>query len=99
MAVLELLYKLHCFLSAENPKTSYKMPSATIQTLEQKIQSLKTKLSCEASIVLASDPKFSTLASRWSDFGGPQPGALVYVATEEDVERTVRALVQIIIQF
>jgi hypothetical protein len=63
------------------------MSSANI--LEEKLQSLRSNLSSNASVVLASDPEFSTLAVRWSDFDAPRPGAIIKVATEQDVEQAV----------
>lgn len=58
-------------------------------SLEDKLQGLKKQLSSGASVVLSSDPRFKASATRWSDFAAAQPGAVVHVATEVDVEHAV----------
>jgi FAD/FMN-containing dehydrogenase len=62
-------------------------PSKTIVPLEEKVQGLRKQLSSTASVVISSDPQFTT--GRWSDFAAPEPGAVVHVATESDVQQTV----------
>ncbi|RKK88811.1 hypothetical protein BFJ71_g12755 [Fusarium oxysporum] len=51
---------------------------------------LSSKLSPEASIVLPNDSSFGGLVSRWRDWHGPQPGAVVRTFSESDVQETIR---------
>jgi hypothetical protein len=55
------------------------------------IHALKDKLSPKASINFRTDETFKDNAARWSDYKAPQPGAVVNVATEGDIEKTVRS--------
>lgn len=55
----------------------------------ESIHSLRESLSPEASINLRSNEAFKDNAARWSDYRAPQPGAVVNVATESDIEKTV----------
>jgi hypothetical protein len=65
------------------------MAQSSIMALFQSIHALKEKLSPKASINMRSDEAFATNAARWSDYKAPQPGAVVNVATESDIEKTV----------
>lgn len=65
------------------------MISSTTTSLPEKLESLRPILSKSASIIISSEPGFAVLSSRWSDHTAPQPGALVNVATEDDVAATV----------
>ncbi|KAG9495357.1 hypothetical protein J7337_013599 [Fusarium musae] len=49
---------------------------------------LSSKLSPQASIVLPDDSAFGGLVSRWRDWHGPQPGAVVRTFSESDVQET-----------
>ncbi|KAI7763728.1 hypothetical protein LZL87_011585 [Fusarium oxysporum] len=51
---------------------------------------LSSKLSPQASIVLPNDSSFGGLVSRWRDWHGPQPGAVVRTFSESDVQETIR---------
>ncbi|SCV49785.1 related to oxidoreductase [Fusarium fujikuroi] len=51
---------------------------------------LSSKLSPQASIVLPDESSFSGLVSRWRDWHGPQPGAVVRTFSESDVQETIR---------
>ncbi|KAF5545679.1 transcriptional regulatory [Fusarium phyllophilum] len=51
---------------------------------------LSSKLSPQASIVLPDDSSFGGLVSRWRDWHGPQPGAVVRTFSESDVQQTIR---------
>ena len=57
--------------------------------MHQKIALLKQSLSPEATIVLLQDEGYKISAARWSDYHAPQPGAVVNVACESDIEKTV----------
>jgi hypothetical protein len=61
-------------------------------SLVEKIGKLRDKLSPGASINLASDEAFEANKKRWSEYKAPQPGAVVNVATEGDIEQTVCSL-------
>ncbi len=60
--------------------------------LFESTHTLKEKLSPKASIDLYSEEAFAANAARWSDYKAPQPGAVVNVATESDIEKTVSPL-------
>ncbi len=47
------------------------------------------KLSAVAKITLPEDPSFADVSARWSDYKAPQPGLVVTVASESDIEQTV----------
>ncbi|KAI1777235.1 hypothetical protein F4818DRAFT_341465 [Hypoxylon cercidicola] len=51
---------------------------------------LGPKLSPEASILLPGDAEFANLTSRWREWHAPNIAAVVEVATEADVQQTVR---------
>ncbi|KAF5253840.1 hypothetical protein FANTH_1301 [Fusarium anthophilum] len=51
---------------------------------------LSSKLSPQASIILPDDSSFGGLVSRWRDWHGPQPGAVVRTFSESDVQETIR---------
>ncbi|KAI0814416.1 hypothetical protein GGR55DRAFT_431499 [Xylaria sp. FL0064] len=51
---------------------------------------LRPLLSSEASLVLQGDPEFANLTSRWREWHSPMIAAVVQVATENDVQQTVR---------
>ncbi|KAF4495048.1 oxidoreductase [Fusarium agapanthi] len=51
---------------------------------------LSSKLSPQASIVLPDDSSFGGLVSRWRDWDGPQPGAVVRTFSESNVQETIR---------
>ena len=55
------------------------------------IDALKAALSSGASIDYKGDESYKTTAARWSDLGTPKPGAVVNVASEEDVVAVVSA--------
>jgi hypothetical protein len=57
-------------------------------SLRGKLEGLRSVLSGNASVSFRGDPEFSANALRWSEFGAPQPGAIVNVATEADVQKT-----------
>ena len=63
-------------------------------SLHIKLESLQSVLSGAASVCLRDSPEFSSVALRWSEFAAPQPGAIVNVQTEEDVQRTVSQKIQ-----
>lgn len=68
------------------------MTSSTTVSLPEKLETLRPQLSKGASINISTEPGFEILSSRWSDLSAPQPGALVNVATEDDVAATVCTL-------
>jgi hypothetical protein len=49
---------------------------------------LSSRLSSEASIVLAGDPTFADLTSRWREWHSPGSSAVIRYFTEEDVQGT-----------
>ncbi|KAF5586480.1 6-hydroxy-d-nicotine oxidase [Fusarium pseudocircinatum] len=51
---------------------------------------LSSKLSPQASIVLPDDTSFDGFVSRWRDWHGPRPGAVVRTFSESDVQETIR---------
>ncbi|KAI1060343.1 hypothetical protein LB506_011044 [Fusarium annulatum] len=51
---------------------------------------LSSKLSPQASIVLRDESSFGGLVSRWRDWHGPRPGAVVRTFSESDVQETIR---------
>jgi hypothetical protein len=57
--------------------------------LAQAVQELGPKLSSAAKITLPDDPSFDSVKARWSDYKAPQPGLVVTVASESDIEQTV----------
>ncbi len=57
--------------------------------LEAKLQDLQSVLSGDASINFRDDPDFRANTIRWSEYSAPDPGAVVNVATETDVQKTV----------
>ena len=61
-------------------------------SLKGKLQSLQSHLDGAASINFRGDPDFQANTLRWSDFAAPQPGAVINVATENDVQKTVRGI-------
>ncbi len=73
-----------------NTIQSYSKLRGTQMALYESIQTLKDQLSPNASIDFRSDEAFKDNAARWSDLKAPQPGAVVNVATESDIEKTVR---------
>jgi hypothetical protein len=77
------------------PKTSY---LKLIMSLHIKLESLQSVLSGAASVYLRDSPEFSSVALRWSEFAAPQPGAIVNVQTEEDVQRTVSQKIQLFLE-
>jgi hypothetical protein len=58
-------------------------------SLAENIGKLRNNLSPGASINLASEEAFEANKKRWSENKAPQPGAIVNVATESDIEQTV----------
>jgi hypothetical protein len=58
-------------------------------SLKDKLQSLKSVLNEAASINCRGDPDFYPNTIRWSEYAAPQPGAVINVATESDVQKTV----------
>lgn len=61
-------------------------------SLEDKLQTLKAVLNEAASINFPGDREFYPNTIRWSEYAAPQPGAVINVATETDVQKTVRGL-------
>jgi hypothetical protein len=61
-------------------------------TLKGKLQSLQSHLDGAASINFRDDPEFNANTLRWSGFAAPQPGAVINVATENDVQKTVSGI-------
>lgn len=59
---------------------------ATIQDLE----SLTSALSPQATVDIKGSAAYAASAARWSDLNTPKPGAVINVASEADVEATVR---------
>lgn len=57
-----------------------------------KLQSLQSVLSEAASVNTRGDPEFNTNTLRWSEYAAPQPGAVINVATETDVQKTVSGI-------
>jgi hypothetical protein len=51
---------------------------------------LGAQLSPNASIILPADPLFQTTGARWQAYSSPTYSAVVKVAVEEDVQKTVR---------
>lgn len=54
------------------------------------VTDLASKLSLNAKIVTEQDEEWNALFERWSDIGKQTPAAIVSVATEADVQETVR---------
>lgn len=54
------------------------------------VADLASKLSSNAKIVTEQDEEFKALHERWSNIGKKTPAAIVSVATEADVQETVR---------
>jgi hypothetical protein len=67
-------------------------------SLHIKLESLQSVLSGAASVYHRDSPEFSSVALRWSEFAAPQPGAIVNVQTEEDVQRTVSQKIQLFLE-
>lgn len=57
--------------------------------LTKRLQKLTPILSQAASINRPGDPDFESNATRWSEYAAPRPGAVINVATEADVQKTV----------
>ena len=57
-------------------------------SLTSKLASLESVLSGAASVSFRGDPEFSKNVLRWSQFAAPQPGAIVNVAVETDVQKS-----------
>lgn len=57
--------------------------------LAQAAQELGPKLSSAAKITFPDDPSYGSVKARWSDYKAPQPGVVVTVASESDIEQTV----------
>lgn len=60
-----------------------------IMNLKDKLKTLGKVLSEGASINFPGDPDFYANTIRWSEYAAPQPGAVINVATETDVQKTV----------
>jgi hypothetical protein len=58
-------------------------------SLKDKLKSLAMVLNEGASINFPDDPKFYLNTIRWSEYAAPRPGAVINVATETDVQKTV----------
>lgn len=56
------------------------------------IADLASKLSPNAKIVTEGGEEWNSLLVRWSDIGKQTPAAIVSVATEADIQETVRPL-------
>jgi hypothetical protein len=63
--------------------------TGTMELMSGSIATLKQSLSPEASVDLPQDEAYKITAARWSDYKAPQPGAVVNVACESDIEKTV----------
>ncbi|PVH69254.1 FAD-binding domain-containing protein [Cadophora sp. DSE1049] len=63
------------------------------------IDSLRPHLSPTASINFATDAEFHTNTERWSTYKPPTPGAVVNVATEEDISATIKWAITNNVQF
>ena len=61
-------------------------------SLKGKLQSLQSHLNKAASINFRGDPEFKANTLRWSGFAAPQPGAVINVTTENDVQKTVSGI-------
>ncbi|KAI0525614.1 hypothetical protein F5B22DRAFT_590734 [Xylaria bambusicola] len=64
-------------------------PTATAEPAPA-FSNLRPLLSSGADLVLKGDPEFDTLTSRWREWHSPSINAVVQVATEKDVQETVR---------
>ena len=60
-----------------------------IMNLKGKLKILDKVLSEGASIKFPGDPDFYPNTIRWSEYAAPQPGAVINVATETDVQKTL----------
>ncbi|KAN0072890.1 hypothetical protein V8E54_009004 [Elaphomyces granulatus] len=67
--------------------------------LTRRLQKLTPILSQAASINRPGDPDFESNATRWSEYAAPRPGAVINVATEADVQKTVQWAVKNGVQF
>lgn len=54
------------------------------------VADLASKLSSNSKIVTEQDAEFKVLHERWTNIGKKTPAAIVAVATEADVQETVR---------
>ncbi|KAK9349620.1 hypothetical protein V1523DRAFT_422378 [Lipomyces doorenjongii] len=68
-------------------------------SLKDKLQELISVLNEAASINFPGDPDFCPNTIRWSEYAAPQPGAVVNVATESDVQKTVQWAVKNNVKF
>jgi hypothetical protein len=57
--------------------------------LKDKLKVLDKVLNKGASINFPGDPDFYPNTIRWSEYAAPQPGAVINIATETDVQKTV----------
>lgn len=60
--------------------------------LKDKLKTLGNVLSEGASINFPGDANFYSNTVRWSEYAAPQPGAVINVTTESDVQKTVSAI-------
>lgn len=60
--------------------------------LKDKLKTLGKVLSERASINFPGDADFSSNTIRWSEYAAPQPGAVINVATETDIQKTVSGI-------
>lgn len=58
-------------------------------SLKERLLTLEPFLNGAASISFRGDPEFKTNTERWSEYAAPQPGAVINVVTESDVQKTV----------
>lgn len=59
-------------------------------SLQTHLDALGHLLSANARINLPESPEFAGSSARWSELGGPKPGAVIMAATEDDVVAAIR---------
>ena len=79
-------------ISAKLSDIKVKANELTLVDLPTKLQSLKTQLSEDATIHTTSDILFFENGARRSAFGAQSAGAVVDIATETDIARTVSSI-------
>lgn len=65
--------------------TSTEVPSVEPTPFELLVESLKPKLSANASVVVKGSEEYKTITTRWSEHNAPTPGVVVSVGSEEDI--------------
>ena len=68
------------------------VPDAQPSKLATTLTALRASLSPAASIDFKGDANYAVSSARWSDLGAPKPGAVINIASEEDIVAAVRLL-------